>query len=163
MIDMWSGLKKTIATIYGIIFFAILIPCVGIMINTDTTSNPVKIIFVIVLLVLIYWLLILITYWTIHIEKNYMILNADAMIVRSPFINSIEPQTIAYSEIICLEYYTYFSAKSWLMLLTSFVAPQSVFIIYTKNGEKRSSLIGYLERKQIIDIAQKYELTIVMK
>ena len=69
MIDMWSGLKKTIATIYGIIFFAILIPCVGIMINTDTTSNPVKIIFVIVLLVLIYWLLILITYWTIHIEK----------------------------------------------------------------------------------------------
>ena len=49
------------------------------------------------------------------------------------------------------------------MLLTSFVAPQSVFIIYTKNGEKRSSLIGYLERKQIIDIAQKYGLTIVMK
>lgn len=96
-------------------------------------------------------------------RKNYMILNADAMIVRSPFINSIEPQTIAYSEIICLEYYTYFSAKSWLMLLTSFVAPQSVFIIYTKNGEKRSSLIGYLERKQIIDIAQKHELTIVMK
>lgn len=96
---------------------------------------------------------VLVFYLLSYLDKHYIYINDTSMTYRA--LGDAHPVTVSCSDIIALEYYRLFSLKSWLMLLSTFVAPQALFLIYSDGENSQTTLLGYITKKQLKQIEIK--------
>ena len=150
-INTHKGLLSFFAFTLGIILVMLEAILLVFAINSGFT---VEIIMTMLISVGCYVCAVLVFYLLSYIDKCYLYINDASVTYRT--LGDTHPVTVSCSDIIALEYYRLLSLKSWLMVLTTFVAPQAVFLTYADGEDSKTVLLGYITKKQLKQIESKY-------
>ncbi len=150
-INTHKGLLSFFAFTLGIILVMLEAILLVFAINSGFT---VEIIMTMLISVGCYVCAVLVFYLLSYLDKCYVYINDTSMTYRAP--GDAHPVTVSSSDIIALEYYRLLSIKSWLMALTTFVAPQALFLTYADGENAKTVLLGYITKKQLKQIESKY-------
>ena len=116
---------------------------------------------IVLLLVLVVYITIVLILWKISKRKNHYLLlkNDEIEIVFHDFFNGKTKLELPYNKIKNIEYYRITSLKGWLMLF-SYVFPKCVYITYEINGEEQTKFIGYMDYKDVKEVAKNNNIEI---
>ena len=149
---------KPAMVLFGLLFIPILI---GINI-ANVVFFRVELL-IVSLVVLIVYLSIILFFWRLSKRKeHYLLINKNG--VEILFHDSISGKIkveLSFEQIIKIEYYRINSIRSWFMLY-SYVFPKCVYITYKIGGEEQTKFIGYMDLKDIKQIANDKNIKLIV-
>ena len=149
---------KPAMVLFGLLFIPILI---GINI-ANVVFFRVELL-IVSLVVLIVYLSIILFFWRLSKRKeHYLLINKNG--VEILFHDSIRGKIkveLSFEQIIKIEYYRINSIRSWFMLY-SYVFPKCVYITYKIGGEEQTKFIGYMDLKDIKQIANDKNIKLIV-
>lgn len=145
-----SGLFKPLVIILNIP----LLPLVVVSFIVAANNNSIKWFIISSIMFFCYSLIMFVTYRYSKSKRYFIKIYNDKVKICSPNMSGNEQNiTIEHRDIIKLEYFGLLSFNAWLMLF-NYVCPQCVFITFLKDGEEHSKHIGYLNRKDFLQISR---------
>lgn len=131
------------------------IPCIVGLIICNIHVFKIELFIILLIIIMVYFIIIFILWKLSRRKKYYLLVKNDSVELKFCDYNDDKIQLILpFEQIVKFEYYKINSIKSWLMLYTT-ILPKCVFITYNQNGEEQTKLIGYLDLKEIKEIAKK--------
>ena len=143
----------------SIIFYPLLLGVLAVLI----CDFDIMILIIFIFLLLVYIILIVFYKKISNNKAHNLILHDCRMVINYPNINNMKHVLeIYYESIIKLEYYKMTSLISWFQLLNG-VVPKCIFITYIKDGKEVCELMGYMDLKDIIKIANDKKIKLLLK
>lgn len=141
---------KPAMILFGIPF----IPCIIGLIIANIMFFEIELLIMLMVILLIYLSIVLILMKLSKRKNHYLLLKDDIVeIVFHDFDKGITKLEIPFNKIKKIEYYRIVSLKSWLML-HSYIYPKCVFLTYDSNGEEVTKFIGYMDIKDVKEVAK---------
>ena len=135
--------------LFGILF----IPCIFGLVIANIMLFKIQLL-VILLIVLAIYLTLVFVLWKLSKRKNYYfsIMDDRVEIVFHDFTIGKTKLELQFNQIVKMEYYRMSSVKGWLMLY-SYIFPKCVYITYNIEGKLQTKFIGYMDIKDVKEIA----------
>lgn len=142
---------KPAMILFGIPFM----PCIIGLTIANIMTFKVELLIMLLIILTIY-LTIAIILWKLFKRKNHYLLVKDNEIELKfdDFVKGRIKLELPFDQITKFEYYRIDSIKGWLMLY-SYIFPKCVYVTYNIGGEEQTKFIGYLDIKDIKEIAKK--------
>lgn len=133
----------------------VLLPCIiATIVIMCVDYDPIAL-YVFIALILVYVIAVVSIWFLSKRKNNYLSIMDNGMHIEYPNINRCTNKLdISFDQIVKIKYYKITSLVGWLMLY-SFVLPKCVYIIYNKDDMEITDFIGYMDLKDIKDIANK--------
>lgn len=138
-----------------ILFGIPFIPSIIGLVFANLFFFRIQLLIILILILSIYLSIILILIKLSKRTRNYLLLKDNN--IEIAFLDSdigIVKLDIPFKKIKKIEYYRITSLKGWLML-HSFIYPKCVFLTYDVKGEEFTKFIGYMDLKDVKEVAKK--------